>query len=172
MPKISQIRVTNIRYDNGKKQLPDITLKIGGLDTLFLLANGGGKTLIIQLALQTVLPNVQMSGRKISDLLQADKFTGHVVIEWLLDHQGNYDHYLCTGFCFTDGYGDQNIRYFNYLFDYNEQSNMNISQLPLIKPQHLFSHGNEQPIGYQEFKDWIRVMKNIILKLLTGRKNI
>jgi ABC-type Mn2+/Zn2+ transport system ATPase subunit len=101
MPKINRIRLANIQYDNGKKQIPHLMLNLAGEDSLVLLGNGGGKTLLFQLILQTILPNERLGNRKISDLLQSQKFTGHVVVEWLLDSTGEQDHYLCTGFCFS-----------------------------------------------------------------------
>ncbi|MCK4259598.1 MAG: hypothetical protein KAX49_11510 [Halanaerobiales bacterium] len=65
MPRINRIRVTNIQYDSGKKQLPDITFQLDSQDTILLLANGGGKTLLIQLVMQTILPNEKMNMMKI-----------------------------------------------------------------------------------------------------------
>lgn len=154
MPRINRIRVTNIKYDHGKKQLPDITIDANGLDTVMLLANGGGKTLLIQLIIQTILPNEKMGGRSISDLLTSDKYTGHVVVEWLLDHTGEQKQYLCTGFCFTSGINDdQGLRYFNYYFDYQDLSGLNIKTLPLINED---SKGLRYPISYVQLKDYLK----------------
>jgi hypothetical protein len=154
MPRINRIRVSNIKYDHDKKQMPDVMLNLDGLNSIFLLANGGGKSLLIQLALQTILPNAKMGKRRIADLLESDNYTGHVVVEWLLDQEGEEEHYLCTGFAFTEGYKDQRLRYYNYLFDYNEDANFTIEDLPLIKQGDMFKR--ERPISYQELKDWVR----------------
>ncbi|MDO7786881.1 hypothetical protein [Desulforamulus aquiferis] len=154
MPRITRVRVTNIQYDNGKKQLPDIMVDANGLDTVILLANGGGKTLLIQLIIQTILPNERMGGRKVSDLLLSNRYTGHVVVEWLLDDTGEQRHYLCTGFCFTSGLNnDQSIRYFNYLFEYQELSGLNIKTLPLVNED---EQGMKHPISYVQLKDYLK----------------
>lgn len=154
MPRITRIRVTNIQYDHGKKQLPDIIIQPNGLDTVLLLANGGGKTLLIQLIMQTILPNEKMSGRRIADLLQSNRYTGHVAVEWLLDDTGERRQFLCTGFCFSNGQNnDQKIRYYNYLFDYDDRSELTIETLPLIKNS---APGTKHPSSYMQLRDYLR----------------
>ncbi|MDD3653751.1 MAG: hypothetical protein PHO01_06150 [Desulfotomaculaceae bacterium] len=168
MPRINRVRVANIQYDSGKKQLPDITIEAGGLNAVLLLANGGGKTLLIQLIIQTILPNERMSGRKISDLLLSNKYTGHVAVEWLLDDTGEQRHYLCTGFCFTSGLNnDQGIRYFNYYFDYQDLSGLNIKTLPIIKQD---ERGLKHPISYVQLKDFFKETKNRVEVLEQKKK--
>jgi len=154
MPRITRVRIANIQYDNGKKQLPDITIDANGLNTVLLLANGGGKTLLIQLIMQTILPNETMGGRKISDLLLSNKYTGHVAVEWLLDDTGEQRNYLCTGFCFTSGLNnDQGIRYFSYYFDYQDLSGLNIKTLPLINED---ERGMKHPTSYVKLKEFFK----------------
>ncbi|MGI6712869.1 MAG: hypothetical protein ACOX4L_09200 [Bacillota bacterium] len=155
MPRINRVRVTNIQYDNGKKYLPDLLFEVRGLDALLILANGGGKSLLIQLILQVILPNTKMGKRKVEDLLRAAPYTGHVAVEWLLDGSGERHQFLCTGFCYSGGHNsDQTIRYYNYLFDYDDQSELTIENLPLS-----FTAENEsvkRPMSYQKLKDWLR----------------
>ena len=76
MPRISRIRVTNIQYDYAKKQFPDLILDFAEKDALVLLTNGGGKTLLLQLIMQVVLPNERL-GAKDRELLQSSSI-GHV----------------------------------------------------------------------------------------------
>lgn len=155
MPRINRIRVTNIQYDNGKKHLPDLLFEAKGLDTLLILANGGGKSLLVQLLLQVVLPNTKMGKRKVEDLLLAGHYTGHVTVEWLLDSSGERRQFLCTGFCFSSGQSsDRAIRYYNYLFDYDDRSGLTIETLPLIYTDE--KDGAKRPIQYQRLKDWLR----------------
>ncbi len=153
MPRIHRIRVTNIQYDYGKKQMPDLLFDTGSLDTLLLLANGGGKTLFIQLLLQTVLPREKLNGRSIADLLQSERYTGHIVVEWLLDRPGDVKHFLCTGFCFTNGRNQNPLESFNYLFEYDELASLHVGTLPLI---HEHTDGARRPIGYQQLRDWLK----------------
>lgn len=96
MPRINRIRVTNIQYDYSKKQFPDLLLDLSERDTLVLLTNGGGKTLLLQLLMQVVLPNERLQGRRISELLESSKYTGHVAVEWLLDRAGDQKDYLLS----------------------------------------------------------------------------
>jgi len=156
MPRLNRIRVTNIKYDQGKKHLPDLLFETKGLDTLFILANGGGKSLLVQLFLQVILPNTRMGKRKIEDLLQSNPYTGHIVVEWLLDTVGERRQFLCTGFCFSRGSNnEQPLRYYNYLFEYDDQADLTIEQLPLITASEE-EGGTKRPIQYQKFKDWLR----------------
>ena len=158
MPRISRIRVANIQYDNGTKQLPDIFIDVNGLDIVMLLANGGGKTLLIQLMMQTILPNEKMGGRAISNLLKSNKYTGHVAVEWLLDDTGEQRRYLCTGFCFTNGSNDeQGIRYFNYCFDYQGSSKLNIKNLPLTVAD---ERGVKYPTSFIKLRDFFKFETN------------
>jgi hypothetical protein len=155
MPRINRIRVTNIQYDNGKKHLPDLLFEAKGLDTLFILANGGGKSLLVQLILQVILPNTRMGKRKLEDLLLAGNYTGHVAVEWLLDSYGERRQFLCTGFCYSSGQsGDRALRYYNYLFSYDDRSELSIETLPLIYSEE--KDGPKRPIQYQRLKDWLR----------------
>ncbi|MBU7005802.1 hypothetical protein [Phosphitispora fastidiosa] len=153
MPRISRIRVTNIQFDNGKKHLPDILFDTKGVDSLLLLANGGGKSLLIQLILQTVLPNTKMGERKIAHLLRHTQYTGHVAVEWLLDNSGDRRQFLCTGFCFSSGRSsDVQVRYFNYMFE--NRPGLDIEALPLVETDNI--NGMKRPMQYQRLKDWLR----------------
>lgn len=173
MPRINRIRLGNIIYDHGKKHIGDICFSLGGQDTVFLLGNGGGKTLLAQLVLQTILPNARLGNRKLADLLQSQRFTGHVAVEWRLDSTGRAEQYLCTGFCFTNGLTpEEPIRYFNYLFDYETKGPKNyslfgeedvdgqlsITQLPFTVVDGVL--GIRTPIGYQELWDWLEERKD------------
>ena len=158
MPRINRVRVANIKYDHNKKQMPDLTFNLHDQDTVFLLANGGGKSLLVQLILQTVLPNRKMGKRWVADLFESTSYTGHVAVEWSLDAGGEADQFLCTGFCFQEGRGGQRLDYYNYLIDYTEEDDFSIAELPLIKNQDLFQ--KRQPIKYQELRDWLQEQEN------------
>ncbi len=160
MPRINRIRVVNIFYDEDRKLLPDLVFETQGLDAIMLLANGGGKSLLIQLALQVILPNEKMGKRSIKQLLRHHRYTGHVIVEWLLDNEGDGDNYLCTGFCFTED-SRKEFKYFNYLFEYDDVSKYNISSLPLVDST-LFA---DNVIAYQELRDWINNSKDVHIQL-------
>lgn len=154
MPLISRLRLANIEYDRGKKVLADELLRFGGRNALINLANGGGKTLLLQLIMQAVMPNERLNKRAISDLLAHKRYTGHVCVEWKLDHEEH--RYVLTGFCFTSA-GDEEgrCRYFTYIIEYRETNEFDIQHLPLVR--------NRVPINYYE------LLK--LLKANTGRRD-
>jgi chromosome segregation ATPase len=141
MPQLWRVRFTNIEYDHGKKVISDELFRPQGENTLFNLANGGGKTLLIQLLLQAVLPNEGLNKRAISDLLAHKRYTGHILLEWKLDNQA--DSFVTTGFCFTKGSEDEGrLRYFMYTVEYTEPNDFDILHLPIVE--------DSRPIAYLE----------------------
>lgn len=120
MPRLSRIRIHNIHFDSGgqARYFHDTLFEPRGDNSLLLMANGGGKTLLLHLIAQVVLPNVRLQERRITRLLEREKFTGHVLVEWQLD--GDLPEYLLTGFCFAENLGSANreMDYFTYLHHY------------------------------------------------------
>lgn len=149
MPRIWRMRLVNIQYDAGKKVFADELFNFGGKNTLFNLANGGGKTLLVQLMLQTVLPNERLNKRRLSDLLQNRNFTGHIAVEWRLD-SAEAD-FLLTGFCFTRGNDESGrLRYFMYTSHYKEANPYDIKHFPYVN--------DKRPLSYDEL---LRLLKNL-----------
>lgn len=141
MPQIWRMRLVNIEYDGGKKVYTDELFRLHGKNTLFNLTNGGGKTLLVQLLLQVVLPNEPFNKRGIVELLAHRRYTGHIAVEWRLDTRE--DNYLTTGFCFTRGQDeDSRLRYFLYCINYQQANEFDIKHLPLVKER--------APLGYTE----------------------
>ena len=52
MPSINRIRVNNVKYNFGTQQYDDFTMRMYGKNTLYDLANGGGKSILMLLLLQ------------------------------------------------------------------------------------------------------------------------
>ncbi|MCF8567813.1 hypothetical protein LLE49_24130 [Alicyclobacillus tolerans] len=127
MPAVNGIRYVNIYLDKGTKVIPNNTYKYYGLDALSLLENGGGKTSIIQLMAQLVLPGTKMGERALDELVGRDK-TGHVAISWILD--GDVRRYLCTGICLSNQ--PNKIDTFTYLYEYQEGDALTFDNLPLV----------------------------------------
>lgn len=147
MPQIWRARLTNIEYDSGKKLYADELFRFNSQNTLINLANGGGKTLLIQLLLQVVLPNEMLNKRPLVDLLGSKKYTGHILVEWKLDNPEPT--YLTTGFCFTRGNdeGDR-LKYFIYTLHYREPNELDIKNLPLVQ--------EKTPLDYTELVTLLR----------------
>lgn len=149
MPRVWRMRLVNIWYDAGKKVFADELFNFGGKNTLFNLANGGGKTLLVQLMLQTVLPNERLNKRRLSDLLQNKNFTGHIAVEWHLD-SAEAD-FLLTGFCFTRGNDESGrLRYFMYTSHYKEANPYDIKHFPYVN--------DKRPLSYDEL---LKLLKNL-----------
>lgn len=80
MPRINRVRVHNVLYDKGNRVFDNLSLNLGGHDGLLILQNGGGKTLLLQLMAQTVIPNVSLQKRRLATLVAENSFTGHVLV--------------------------------------------------------------------------------------------
>lgn len=134
MPRLNRIRIHNIHFDSGgqSRYYHDTLFEPKGHNSLLLLANGGGKTLLLHLLAQVVLPNARLQERRISRLLEKEQFTGHVMVEWRLD--GEIPDFLLTGFCFADNLGSANrdMDYFNYYHRYSDDNSWDIASIPLV----------------------------------------
>lgn len=84
MPSIAKIRFTNVIYDNKHKRFNDDIFNLDGHNAAVLLENGGGKTVIIQCAIQAVIPHADLGERKIKETLLLDNTCAHIAIEWIL----------------------------------------------------------------------------------------
>ena len=52
MPHINRIRVNNVKYNFGTQFYDDFVLRFSGKNTIYDLANGGGKSVLMLLLLQ------------------------------------------------------------------------------------------------------------------------
>lgn len=78
MPRISRVRLHNIRYGKERRVLDNLIFDLRGRSSLLILENGGGKTLILQLISQVVCPNAPLGKRRLATLVRNNPFTGHV----------------------------------------------------------------------------------------------
>lgn len=134
MPRINRIRLHNIHYGKENRLLDNLILDLQGRSGLVILENGGGKTLLLHLVAQCVCPNVPLQGRHLSKLLEKKRFTGHVLVEWLLDV--GRPTYILTGFCFAENLGsaNRNMEYFNYIGSdvYISPNQWDLERFPLL----------------------------------------
>ena len=54
MPSINRIRVNNVKYNFGTQYYDDFTMRMYGKNTLYDLANGGGKSVLMLLLMQNM----------------------------------------------------------------------------------------------------------------------
>ncbi len=153
MPRINRIRLHNIRYPQSSLRLiiENQIFDFGGSSGVLILQNGFGKSLILQLIAQSVIPNAVMLQRSLHTLFEVEAFTGHVLVEWRLDEKS--PRYLLTGFCFTkppDSRNDRNDRkidYFNYVSNesYSAPNAWDLESFPIIDE-------NRRTLNYSELR--------------------
>ena len=137
MPQINRIRIINFSYNNDNRHIIDEKFNFyQGENALLSLANGGGKSVLVQLLLQPIIPCAKLQGRSISDFFRKRKYPAYVLIEWKLDDMGGY---LMTGICLA-GYESQaaegieeriGIRYFTFTVKYNRSNMYDIENIQL-----------------------------------------
>ena len=108
MPQINRIRVNNVKYNFGTQFYDDFMMRFNCNNTIYDLANGGGKSLLMLLLLQNVIPNCTLDEKQpIEKLFRAgcNNTTIHSMIEWKLDpcYQKDNFKYMTTGFCARKG---------------------------------------------------------------------
>ncbi|MCR5610135.1 MAG: hypothetical protein K6G26_13845 [Lachnospiraceae bacterium] len=149
MPQINRIRVNNVNYNDGTQRYDDFLMKFDCHNALYDLVNGGGKSILLMLILQTILPNQELDKKQpVSKLFKSsnNNNTIHSMVEWKLDKEARKRYkanYLVTGFCAkkgTEGKGE--VEYFNYLIMYNEYNNHDIRNFELVSGNERTTFGN------------------------------
>ncbi len=163
MPSINRIRVNNVKYNFGTQQYDDFSMRMYGRNTLYDLANGGGKSILMLLLLQNLIPNCTLDDKQpIEKLFRTGggNTTIHSLIEWKLDEADIKEgyRYMTTGFCARkakdaadDGDSRKDtaaIEYFNYCIFYRDYNRNDIVNLPLSK-------GNEK-ITFSGLKAYLK----------------
>ena len=162
MPHINRIRVNNVKYNFGTQYYDDFILRFSGKNTIYDLANGGGKSVLMLLLLQNMNPKCTLDEKQPIEKLfrtSGGSQTIHSLVEWKLNGNDIKDgfRYMTTGFCARkaresgeeDNTGENAaIDYFNYVIFYREFNDNDIKNLPL-------SNGKER-ITYQALKDYLR----------------
>ncbi|HHX50768.1 MAG TPA: hypothetical protein GX711_04955, partial [Clostridia bacterium] len=138
MPKINRIRIINFSYNNDHRHIIDETFNFyGGENGLLSLANGGGKSVLVQLFLQPVVPGMKIQGRPLADFFKRRKQPSYVLLEWKLDGGGGY---LLTGIALAsmevrglDGDERSRLRYFTFTTRYPQSHAFDIAHIELVK---------------------------------------
>ena len=187
MPNINRIRVNNVKYNFGTQSYDDFIMKMYGRNTLYDLANGGGKSVLMLLLMQCVIPNSTLDDKQpIEKLFRGNENTViHSLVEWKLDDCDVTEgmRYMTTGFAAkkAGGGSDQQtiegidvqeagadedkttaeIEYFNYCIFYRDYNKNDIVNLPLVK--------GEERISYKGLRNYLldlaRTDKNLIVKV-------
>ncbi len=154
MPKINRVRIVNFSYNNNKRHIVDELFDFyGGENALLSLANGGGKSVIVQAMLQPVLPKLTLLNRKFRDFFASKVTPSYIMLEWKLDDEAGY---LLTGIAvsnrasYSQGDEDENldIKYFTFVNAYSEGNDFDIKNIPVADHS-----GNSVSIAkYHEFR--------------------
>ena len=106
MPLINKCRIVNFRYNDGKRLIADELFDFCNssnnsiANTLIDMANGVGKTVMVQLMLQPIIPNASVSGRKIQTYFRNSSDHSYILLEWQKD---NSNEKLLTGIAMEAG---------------------------------------------------------------------
>jgi hypothetical protein len=138
MPCINRIRIINFSYNNDVRHILDETFDFhGGENALLNLSNGGGKSVLVQLMLQPVVPRAKIQGRNIADFFKRQKRPAYVLIEWKLDGAGRY---LLTGIALAseetrsaDEDEQGRVRLFTFLCTYSRSGAFDLAHIDLVR---------------------------------------
>lgn len=167
MPQINRVRVNNVKYNFGTQFYDDFVMRFNGKNTIYDLANGGGKSLLMLLLLQNMIPNCTLDEKQpIEKLFRAGggNTVIHSLVEWKLDacYQKDNYRYMTTGFCARKGRSSDDedrevevsaasVEYFNYCIFYREFGDNDIKNLPLAV--------NGERITYNGLKTYLRELE-------------
>jgi hypothetical protein len=173
MPHLRAIRLTNVHFNNATQFYDDFIMDFSGKNTTYDLENGGGKSLLLLMMLQTVLPKTFLRKEKpISLLFQGGKErTSHVVAEWILEEGSQYK-YMLTGFCARKKKGsseggsretmdeDENImsgdiEHLNWCVFYNDHKITGLKTSPLCREE----AGKKVYANFDDIRKYIQQMK-------------
>ncbi|MBU3188976.1 hypothetical protein K9O30_07700 [Clostridium bowmanii] len=166
MPQINRVRVNNVKYNNGTQTYDDFKMEFSCSNTLYDLANGGGKSLLMLLLLQNLIPNCHLDEKQPIEKLFRGKESSNVIhslIEWQLDDGDKSGYkYMVTGFCArkgTDTSGSSENKkdtapfdYFNYCMFYNTYNENDINNLSL--------QDNKERVTYNGLKKQLRALQS------------
>lgn len=148
MPQISKVRIVNFNYNDGKRLIADELYdfaskeKDDALNVLINLANGGGKSVLVQLMMQPIIPKAKVAGRKIESFFNKASDHCFVLLEWIKD---NSTEKLLTGIAMSasesssaedDLSRGMAVKYYTFYSNYTSYSSpYDIANMPLSKKE-------------------------------------
>lgn len=152
MPTIARIRLTNVIYENNAKRYNDQLFQFDGENGIFLLENGGGKTVFLQTVLQAIIPNAVVAGRKIKETLVLDNSPAHIAIEWILNEKPR--RYAVTA---VSLYIENNeLKSYKYAYTHGAMDKNSIEAMPFVIKNKDFK---ERPASRGEIGEYYSRMK-------------
>ena len=136
MAKIAKVRIINFVY-NENRHIYDQTFDFGkGEDALLNLENGGGKTVMVQMMMQPVVPKLKLKNRKLKGYFKNTKSPCYIMIEWILDGQSKR---VMTGIgikkVFSQNAEENNerLKVVTFISEYEHASGFDISNIELLE---------------------------------------
>lgn len=83
MPQINRIRVNNVKYNFGTQVYDDFVMRFNCQNTIYDLANGGGKSLLMLLLMQNMLLTAHLMTSSLLRSFSDREAVIHVFILWL-----------------------------------------------------------------------------------------
>lgn len=178
MPHINRVRLVNVKYNDAKNCYDDFIMNLEGKSATYDLKNGGGKSVMLLMMLQNVLPNTYLkSDRPLKNIFKGGdpNRTSHCLIEWRLDNNADYK-YLLTGFCVRkkqeeEEQDDNNmlgVEYFNYCYLYNTQNSNDIKNIPLVEK----TSEKKIVMSYEKLRQYLSNMRkeNLPIQMFSSKK--
>lgn len=153
MPRINRIRISNITYDR-KRILDQMFDTYDGENVLFNLANGSGKSVLVQLMLQAILPKVKIHNRNVESYLPTDRSAAYIMLEWKLDNTPQPTYFM-TGIAMCLSGNEENnarLKYFTFTNDYKEANEFDIANIPLVEKE-------EQNVKYFSYDNAMKLLR-------------
>ena len=118
---------------------------------LFLLENGGGKTVLVQALLQVVLPHAALAERKAKDTFSLENSPAHIAVEWIINEKPRrYALTVVTLFSSKEG-----LDSYKYVYEYESGDKNSLEGLPLVRQG---SDGRLRPASKAEMYDYYLAM--------------
>ncbi len=154
MAKISKIRIINFTY-NDNRHIYDQTFDFyNGEDTLLNLQNGGGKTVLVQMMLQPIIPKQKLKDRLFKSYFTNSKAPVYIMIEWIPDDSSKK---VLTGIGVKRILGkniedeSESLRVVTFISEYKEECNFDIKNIELL----------EEERGIVRLIEFDRVVRNL-----------
>ena len=171
MPKISKVRIVNFSYNDGNRLIADELFDFSNqeqndaLNVLINLANGGGKSVLVQLLMQPLLPKAKVANRRIESFFSAPTDHYFVVLEWIKD---NSTEKLITGISMAarqslstdeENTRGMTVKYYTFYAEYGDESSpYTIANLPLSRKE----HGRFLPAAFNDVKEQAKKSRNAL----------
>jgi len=154
MAKIGKIRFINFTY-NDNRHIYDQTFDFyNGEDTLLNIQNGGGKTVLVQMMMQPIIPKQKLKDRNFKGYFKNTKGPVYIMIEWILDDSSKR---VMTGIgikrVMSKNIEDESecIKVVTFISEYEDESSFDIKNIELL----------EEEKGIVKLIEFDRVLKNL-----------